>query len=149
MASEQAISHWWTTAEWGWDARTDALAVLRERPRQPEDKPGKEKTVWRWSVTVSNEFRAAGVSQNQRGARAAVRKIIRRRPRTRLQRARRGANPENSVSSSWLYVRCCAFAERELCGNSAGYGRHGRTADNSAGGWKFEEMRSNQRSDCT
>lgn len=76
-----AISFWYTTREWGYDTRTGAQAYLRERGREPSDRPGKERTVWTWYVIdVNSKVTARGVSQNQIGARRAVRQHIRSLP---------------------------------------------------------------------
>jgi hypothetical protein len=74
-----AFDYWFTTAEWGSDRRTGTFAVLVERQRQHGDRPGKEKTVWDWSVCWSSDGvrLASGVAQNQKGARRAVREFVR------------------------------------------------------------------------
>jgi len=76
-----AISHWYTTSEWGYDCRTGAQAYLRERGRELSDRPGKERSVWSWYVIdVNSKVTARGVAQNQQGARRAVRQHIRTLP---------------------------------------------------------------------
>lgn len=79
-ARVRAISHWWTTGEWGFDSRSGAVAKLTERPRCPSDRPGKHRDVWEWKVFVERQRVDSGVAQSQSGARAAVRKVIRALP---------------------------------------------------------------------
>ncbi len=81
----EALSMWFTTAEWGTDFRTGAIAVLQERERTPEDRPGKNVTVWDWRVHGPRRGNdraelGRGTAQNQGGARLAARKIIRELP---------------------------------------------------------------------
>ena len=75
-----AVSHWWTVHEWGVDIRTGAVVVLKERPRRSGDRPGKLDVVWDWRVVGKSGLRTEGTAQNQKGARAAARKIIRGMP---------------------------------------------------------------------
>lgn len=86
MKQKPAIGHWWTTQEWGMDARSGAVAYLRERQRRETDRVGKDTHVWDWRVVyIDRLIKCADVShdgtaQNQLGARAAVRKFIRALP---------------------------------------------------------------------
>lgn len=75
-----AIRYWFTVEETGYDPRTGTSARSRERHRDSRDKPGKELTVWDWSVARNHNRLGAGTAQNQKGARAAIRKLVRALP---------------------------------------------------------------------
>ena len=78
-----AVDYWFTTREWGCDQRTSTIAIIWERRRLVNDRPGKEDTVWQWHVLRSGQtgaYLAYGVAQNQKGARRAAREFIRTLP---------------------------------------------------------------------
>lgn len=84
-ASNRAcVDYWFTVEEWGKDVRTGAIGHCRERLRRSGDKPGASDRVWGWQVTVEHQHHvhhvANGVAQNQKGARAAIRRCVRLLP---------------------------------------------------------------------
>lgn len=75
-----AVDTWFTISEWGYDRRTDAVVRSTERLRRASDRPGKSDKVWDWVVGRKGLRDALGTAQNQSGARAAIRKVVRGLP---------------------------------------------------------------------